>query len=84
LAGKLVWLGNLFGTPFRDYLMGPNKHFLARDGAVLIDDNDDKCIKFVEYGGNAILFPQKWNALKNFQGDPYEFVAQALEKLEAA
>ena len=47
LVGKLAFLENLFGRPFRDYLMGPNKYFLARDGAVLIDDNDDNCIKFV-------------------------------------
>lgn len=87
LAGKLIWLDHMFGSPFRDYLMGPNKYFCARTGAVLIDDNDKKATRFVvdeegiPTGASAILFPQPWNTLSKINGDKLEFVAQALGKL---
>jgi 5'(3')-deoxyribonucleotidase len=82
LAGKLIWLNNQFGAPFRDYQMGPNKEFCARPGAVLIDDNQDNCDKFNANGGTAIVFPQPWNSLRRIKGDKMAFVTKALRRLE--
>lgn len=61
-TGKLRWLQKVMGTHFRDYLIGPPKHVCARPGSVLIDDSDDNCAKFVEAGGQAIVFPRPWNS----------------------
>jgi 5'(3')-deoxyribonucleotidase len=81
LAGKIIWLNNQFGAPFRDFLIGSKKEFCARQGSVLIDDNDEKCQKFIANGGRAIVFPQPWNVLRGIE-DKFEFVADALRKLE--
>lgn len=62
-AGKVQWMQKHFGREFRDYMIGPQKHRLAQPGAVLIDDNDENIAKFTESGGQAILFPQPWNAM---------------------
>ncbi len=77
LAGKLDWLHRHYGSNFRDFLMGPNKHFCARPGAVLIDDCDANCEKFEAHGGRAICFPQQWNKNHGI-ADPYEYTARKL------
>jgi len=63
LSGKVRWmnknLGN--GKPFRDYLIGPRKEMCAAPGHLLIDDSDNQCVKFVENGGDCLLFPAIWN-----------------------
>tara|TARA_B100000700_G_C14367978_1_gene544625 strand:+ start:90 stop:317 length:228 start_codon:yes stop_codon:yes gene_type:complete len=43
-------------------MLGSHKHLLAKPDVVLIDDSDEKCRKFIEAGGHAILLPQPWNA----------------------
>ena len=52
------------GRRFRDFLVGPQKHLLARKGHLLIDDTDATVDAFHASGGSAILFPQVWN--RNF------------------
>ncbi len=67
-AGKTRWLQAVFGSGFRDYLIGPAKAACAYPGAVLIDDADENCDSFVasrqgvHTGGHAIVFPQRWNS----------------------
>jgi hypothetical protein len=67
-AGKTRWLQSVFGSSFRDYLIGPAKVACAYPGAVLIDDADKNCETFVassqgvRTGGRAIVFPQPWNS----------------------
>jgi hypothetical protein len=61
-AGKTRWLQSVFGSSFRDYLIGPAKGACASRGAVLIDDRDEGCEWFIAAGGHAIVFPQPWNS----------------------
>jgi len=67
-AGKTRWLQAVFGSGFRDYLIGPAKVACAYPGAVLIDDADKNCESFVasaqgiRTGGAAVVFPQRWNS----------------------
>lgn len=83
-SGKMMWMQNRWGVKFRDFLIGSQKQFCARPGAILVDDQDKNCEKFVmeedgtPTGASAVLFPQPWNSLSCFQGDPFDFVKQSL------
>lgn len=63
LSGKLKKLKSLFGDNFRNYVITPQKHLLARESrtTILIDDSLNNISKFRRYGGQTILFPQPWN-----------------------
>lgn len=77
--GKLMWLQEKFGREFRDYIFCPseNKKLLARSSSdLLIDDSESNVSDFIEYGGDALLFPQIWN--KAAGEDPYEKVLKYL------
>jgi len=80
-AGKVVWMRRHLGRGFRDFLIGPQKHLLARPDTLLIDDNDKKVREFREAGGLAILFPQPWNANHARTGDRLGYVARELRDL---
>lgn len=72
-CGKLKWLQNFFGPDFRDYVITPKKHLLARPGVLLIDDCDANCEAF-EYntaGGDALLFPRPWNRFHSVDVDEW-------------
>ena len=58
-AGKRLWLNKYM--PYTPSFFGKNKFMLAGEGRLLIDDSDENCEKWVEYGGEAFLFPQPWN-----------------------
>jgi 5'(3')-deoxyribonucleotidase len=66
LDGKVQWLYNHFpkvrGKRFTDFIIGPQKHLLAQPSRVLIDDAEKNIEDFRAAGGDAILFPQPWNA----------------------
>ena len=62
LAGKLQWMQRHLGRSFRDFLIGPSKHLLAKPDVALIDDRGGNVRDFREHGGRAVLFPQPWNA----------------------
>jgi 5'(3')-deoxyribonucleotidase len=66
LDGKVRWLYEHFpkvrGKRFTDFLIGNQKHLLAQAGRVLIDDTESHVDAFRAAGGEAILFPQPWNA----------------------
>lgn len=88
--GKLLSMNNLFGAPFRQYQMGPNKHTMARPDAVLIDDDERNCDTFVTdpetgelTGAAAILFPVRWNSLRHFADNSFEFTVEALRRIAA-
>jgi len=62
-AGKIRWLRTFTqDEKFRDYVLTTHKHLLAKPNNVLIDDDNEKVTTFRAAGGNAILFPQQWNA----------------------
>lgn len=78
--GKLAWMQAQFGGPaFADYLIGPPKHVVARPGALLVDDHPYNCERFVEHGGEAILFPARGNELRGHRSDPLALVLPQLQ-----
>lgn len=76
--GKRVWLGQQFGRDFTNYMLGKQKHLLAKPGVLLIDDSDKNIRLFREAGGKAILFPQPWNHNRSLTGDRIEYVRSQL------
>jgi hypothetical protein len=82
LHGKLAWIQRVFGSEFRDYLIGPPKHLCARTpGAILIDDFPANCQRFGDAGGMAVLFPALWNEYHADWSDPHHHVRNALEHM---
>jgi 5'(3')-deoxyribonucleotidase len=62
VSGKLKWLQKRFGTRFTNYIMCWDKTALANPDTCLIDDKPDNVRKFWGAMGEAILWPQPWNA----------------------
>lgn len=60
-SGKVIWLKKYFGNNFYDYQLGKDKYLMANPNHLLIDDSEEQCSNFIEYGGNAILFPTESN-----------------------
>jgi len=81
LSGKIRWLQAFTGNPqFREFLLGPRKDLCANPRALLIDDDERNIKAFWEKGGNAILFPRKWNSEYEII-DPCDFTLNALRPL---
>lgn len=79
-TGKINWLREHLSSVFHDFLFGHSKHLCARPNSVLIDDRDSNVERFRAHGGQAILFPQRWNS--NFQiKDRISYVAGELQML---
>jgi 5'(3')-deoxyribonucleotidase len=79
-SGKHLWIQKHFGGRFANYMMGADKHLMAKPGVVLIDDNEENVGKFIAHGGVAILFPQPWNRHRGI--DPIQHVTDSLEALD--
>lgn len=79
-SGKIEWIKRHAKSMSRSFLIGPGKHHMAKNGAVLIDDNEGNCDKFIDHGGDAILFPQPWNRHRKLCGDRIEYVKCRLEQ----
>ena len=78
--GKILWLRKHVEPGFSNYLFGHQKYLCARPGSVLIDDRDKNVEQFRSHGGNAILFPQVWNANHQFVSDRLGLVREQLQK----
>lgn len=78
---KVTWLRKhgFMSERKNDYQIGPRKELNAKSGAILIDDADSNFEKYVEHHGDAILFPQPWNANKEFIGDRLQYVLAKLD-----
>jgi len=64
LSGKAEWIQRHCPRWLhRQFLVGPQKHLLARVGRILIDDSDENVEMFRKHGGEAVLFPRPWNTL---------------------
>ncbi len=64
LAGKLEWIHDHFPKwMHKQYLIGWQKHLLARPGALLIDDSDKNVDAFQKAGGQTLLVPRPWNSM---------------------
>jgi 5'(3')-deoxyribonucleotidase len=74
-TGKIEWLKrNGFVKPDgNNYVLTHHKHLLAKPGVVLIDDYPANVEKFIEHGGEALLFDRPWNKgsdLVRYDGRP--------------
>jgi hypothetical protein len=83
-AGKVQWMNRHLTSGrrkrFRDFLIGPQKHLLARADTLLIDDTERHIDEFIDAGGQAILFPQPWNR-NHAIDDALGFVREELMRL---
>lgn len=77
-SGKVAWLDK--HVKFYDVIMMKDKYLLAHENALLIDDSDRNCQRFVEAGGNAILFPASWNNNRDKIDHRMEYFDQELQK----
>ena len=78
--GKTRWIQKHFGKNFRRYRMGPAKEFCAAEHTILIDDSDANVAKFEQHGGQTILFPQPWNANRDYAHDPLAYTFKELAR----
>lgn len=63
MVGKVRWIERHFPKLRRRWFMTPNKHLLAKPGAMLIDDFDSNCDKFRDLGGRCFLVARPWNSM---------------------
>lgn len=83
-SGKVAWISKQFpktnGRTFTDFLIGRQKHLLAGDRRVLIDDAELMVDDFTKSGGHGTLFPRKWNRNHAIE-DPIGHVADCLKAI---
>ena len=71
VAGKVRWLKKRLGITFSNYIISPlPKSFFATGQTILVDDNWKNVLDFREAGGEAVLFPQRYNFNKEPPYDP--------------
>ena len=62
-TGKIKWLvrNGFMGPGGNNYVLTHHKHLLAGPGVVLIDDYPANVERFIQHGGEALLFDRPWN-----------------------
>lgn len=78
MAGKHEWIERHF--PKLDFWVGRAKHHIAAPGAWLIDDAESNVESWRAHGGEAVLFPARWNHRYRFESDPMPHVLAGLPK----
>lgn len=83
VSGKVQWLRRHIHPGFTDYMLGHQKHLLAKPDVCLIDDSDMNVDNFRTAGGKAILFPQPWNSnhADELLADRVAYVERDLRKM---
>lgn len=69
--------------PTHRFIPTGHKHLLAKEGVILIDDNEETITKFRAAGGSGILFPTLGNSLFKLRNDPVKYVKKELKGLKA-
>jgi len=83
VAGKLEWIQQKL-PPWlhRQFLIGPRKHFCAREDHLLVDDADHNVRDFRKHGGQAILVPRPWNTNYDLAHETMLYVHTRFNQLE--
>ena len=79
VKGKLDWIQQQHGVHFRDYVFTPDKTLLAGHNTFLVDDCDANIEKFIDAGGNGIVWARPWNREELPSGSRRAYVAERLE-----
>lgn len=82
-TGKYEWFVRYL-SKYKDdlvFIRAPKRHLLAAPGRVLIDDNDQNVAAWVLNGGEAILFPQTWNANHEYSHQPLRYMMTQFERM---
>ena len=78
-AGKIKWLQKFTNDKhFKKYTLTNFKEESARWNRILIDDKEANIDAFSKAGGKTILFPRRWNRLKEMAEDPMKYVKSCL------
>ena len=82
LAGKLEWIhDNMPSYLHRQYIITPRKWLCANEYTLLIDDSDENVKQFKQAGGQAVLVPRPWNALRNV--NTIDYLKERLKEVDA-
>lgn len=65
MDGKEDWIREHIPEYSNQFFFGREKHRVATDNVLLVDDSDQNCIEFKNAGGNAVLVPRPWNLFKD-------------------
>jgi hypothetical protein len=86
-GGKQKWLKAVLPGYHSNgrYLLGTPKWAVAGPGKILIDDYDKHCTEWFQHGGDAILFPRRWNVLRHMSkwmndGDRIGYVVEEVKR----
>lgn len=84
MRGKSEWIKRNLPSIWKDrkFLIGPDKCACAHPNSILIDDRDKNVETFIEAGGNAILFPARWNKAHERRHNPVEHLRIGLSNFE--
>ncbi len=80
-TGKIRWLKHYMPYYVDRIHLTAQKHHVAREGVLLVDDSDINCERFIAAGGEAVLFPQVWNKKRVFSSSPMQSVRAQLKAL---
>lgn len=72
MVGKIQWLRKYLPWLADDAIFTKDKHLLAKANRCLLDDSEVNCSAFIQNGGDAMLFPQRWNAFWELADSPLE------------
>jgi len=82
VSGKMKWIYRFTGDPkFNRAILTKTKETCARWNHVLIDDKEGNIDKFIEEGGEGVLFPSNGNRLHRHSKDPCAHVLPELESI---
>jgi len=79
LSGKKMWIDRKLQAK-RRFILTPQKHLLADEAHLLIDDRESNIKAFVEGGGRGVLFPAPWNRRRAIK-DPLKYVTEDVESI---
>lgn len=79
-SGKKWWCQNYApGFPVIIIDAAVDKGLMAKPNVLLIDDKNENVLDFIKAGGQAITFPQPWNAMAHETGDRLGYIRKQIK-----
>jgi len=76
--GKMNWVKRHLSHYQRKLFIGSSKQAFAAPGKLLVDDSDANIAKFAAAGGQTLLVPRPWNALRDLQQQTVSYIREKL------